>query len=64
MYTLKKLIIFRALSSNDDKMLQTLDKITSYPYGYKHWESMQNKIVKIFKKMKNGHIFQIIHIEY
>ena len=33
MYTLKKLIIFRALSSNEDKMLQTLDKITTYPYG-------------------------------
>ena len=25
-----------ALSSNDDKQLQTLDRITAYPYGYKH----------------------------
>ena len=25
-----------ALSSNDDKRLQTLDRITTYPYGYKH----------------------------
>ena len=24
-----------ALSSNDDKRLIALDKITSYPYGYK-----------------------------
>ena len=36
-----------ALSSNDDKRLQTHDRIKTYPYGYKHWESMQNKIVKI-----------------
>ena len=31
-----------ALSSNDDKSLQAYDGITTYPYGYKHWESMQN----------------------
>ena len=31
-----------ALSSNDGKRLQTLDRITPYPYGYQHWESMQN----------------------
>ena len=35
-----------ALSSNDDKRLQTLDTITTYPYWYKHCESMQNKIGK------------------
>ena len=29
-YTVNKI----ALSSNDDKRLQTLDKITTYPYGY------------------------------
>ena len=29
-----------ALSSNDDKRLQTFDRITTYPYGYKGWESM------------------------
>ena len=27
-----------ALSSIDDKRLQTFDRITTYPYGYKHWE--------------------------
>ena len=25
-----------ALSSSDDKRLQTYDRITTYPYGYKH----------------------------
>ena len=25
-----------ALSSNDGKRLQTLDRITPYPYGYQH----------------------------
>ena len=30
-----------ALSSNDDKRLQTFDRITTYPYGYKNFESMQ-----------------------
>ena len=29
-----------AVSSNDEKRLQTYDRITKYPYGYKHWESM------------------------
>ena len=35
-----------ALSSNDDKRLQTYDRSTTYIYGYKHWESMQNKHAK------------------
>ena len=34
-------------SSIDDKRLKTLDRMTTYPYEYKHWESMQSKIVKI-----------------
>ena len=29
-----------SLSSNDDKRLQTFDRITSYPYGKKCWKSM------------------------
>ena len=36
-----------ALSSNDNKRLQALGRITACPYGYKHWESMENKTVKI-----------------
>ena len=35
-----------ALSSNDDKRLQTYVGITTYPYGYKDWESTQNKDAK------------------
>ena len=33
-------IIKIALSSNDDNRLQTFDRITTYPYGYKDWKSM------------------------
>ena len=29
-----------ALSSKDDKRLQTYDGIMAYPYGYKGWKSM------------------------
>ena len=32
-----------ALSSNDDKRLQTFDRITTYPYGCKNLESMQKQ---------------------
>ena len=32
-----------ALSSNDDKRLQTCDRITTYHYGYKSWKSIQNR---------------------
>ena len=35
-----------ALISNDDERLQTFDRIKTYPYGYKDWESMQIKDVK------------------
>ena len=38
-----------ALSSNDDKRLQTIDRITTCPYGYKQRGNMRNKIVKIQK---------------
>ena len=35
-----------ALSSNDDKRLQIYDRITTYLYGYKGRESMQNRDAK------------------
>ena len=35
-----------ALSSNDGTRLQTYDGITTYPYGYKHWGSIQNRDTK------------------
>ena len=44
------------LSSNDDKRLQTFDRITSYPYNvsYECWKSMQNRIARTSKyKMTN-----------
>ena len=34
------------LSSSDDKRLQTYDGITTYPYGYKGPESVQNRDAK------------------
>ena len=35
-----------ALSSNDDKRLQTFDRVTSYRYGSKCWKSMENRNAK------------------
>ena len=67
-----------ALSSNDDKGLQTFDRIISL--WRKYWKNMQNGAAKTFKyKMINlmtiimkvkrniiqsGHTFKIIHAEY
>ena len=69
-----------ALSSNDDKRIQTFDRITSYPYGTSAGKvcktELLNKVnikrlilmiilMKIKKKIvQSGHIFQIIHTEY
>ena len=50
MYTQKKLIQLHSTVKNstvDDKTLQTFDRITTYPYGYKNLESMKNRIVNI-----------------
>ena len=35
-----------ALSSNDDKRLQTYDKIASYPYGASVGKSLKNRVAK------------------
>ena len=32
-----------ALSSNDDKRIQTFDRITTYPYGITHLKSVKMK---------------------
>ena len=69
-----------ALRSNDDKRVQTYDRITSYPYGksagkVRKTEMLSNVNIKwlilimILMKIKqniiqSGHIFQIIHTEY
>ena len=34
-----------ALSSNDDKRLQTFDKITTYPYGTNAFKVCENEIM-------------------
>ena len=36
-----------ALSSNDDKRLQTFDKITTYPYGTNAFKVCEREISKI-----------------
>ena len=35
-----------ALSSNDDKTLQTFDKITTYPYGTNFFKVCENEMMK------------------
>ena len=78
MHTLKKIKI--ALNSNDDKRLQTFDRITSYPYGanvekvcktglleYLNMKQLMFMIIimKIKQKIiQSGPIFQIIYTEY
>ena len=64
------------ISSNDDKRLQTFDKITTYPYGtnaFKVCESemLSKLLILMIIRMKikqniiqSDHIFQIIHAEY
>ena len=69
-----------ALSSNDDKKLQTFDRMTSYPYGTSAGKVCKTELLSkvnikwlilmiILMKIKqstiqSGHIFQIIHTEY
>ena len=67
-----------ALSSNDDKRLQTFDKIITYPYGTNAFKVCESEIpskyklsILIIMQMKtkqniiqSGHIFQTIHTEY
>ena len=43
-----------ALSSNDDKRLQTYDRITSYPYGTSAGKVCKTEILcKVWKIIKN-----------
>ena len=69
-----------ALSSNDDKRLQTVDRITSYPYGTSAGKVCKTELLSkvnikrlilmiILMKIKQNtiqsdHIFQIIYTEY
>ena len=50
-----------SISSNDDKRLQTFDKVTTYPYGanaFRVYERIQ------LNRIQSGHIFQITYTEY
>ena len=38
-----------ALSSNDDKRLQTFDKITTYPYGANAFEVCESEMLSKYK---------------
>ena len=67
-----------ALSSNDDKRLQTFDRITTYPYGTNAFKVCESEMLSKYKWLilmtmsgttkqniiQSGHIFQIIHTEY
>ena len=66
------------LSSNDDKRLQTFDKITTYPYETNAFEVCESEIQSKYKWLilmimamktkqnifQSGHIFQITHTDY
>ena len=41
-----------ALSSNDDKRIQTFDKVTAYPYGTKVFKICENEMLLKKKKKK------------
>ena len=44
-----------ALSSNDDKRIQTFDKVTTYPYGANAFMVRKNEmLLKIKKKKKKS----------
>ena len=37
-----------ALSSNDDKRIQTFDKITTYPYGTSVFKVCENEMINVY----------------
>ena len=64
-----------ALSSDDDKILQTFAKLATYPYGTNTFKACEIEMLSKFQqlflivmqmktKLKSGCIFQIIHIKY
>ena len=42
-----------ALSSNDDKRLQTFDKITTYPYGTNAFKVCESEMIAVKKQHIN-----------
>ena len=64
-----------ALSSNNDKRLQTFDRIRTYSYGKHVFKGCKSERLSKYKWLiilmeikqsliRNGYIFQIIHTEY
>ena len=67
-----------ALSSNDDKRLQTFDNVITYRYRINAFKACKREMLSKFKGIiliimqmkikqnitKSDHIFQIIHTEY
>ena len=67
-----------ALSSNDDRRLQTFDKITTHSYGTNVFKVCESEMLSKYKRLtlmimqmkteqniiQNGHMFQIIHTKY
>ena len=45
-----------ALSSNDDKRIQTFDKVTTYPYGINVFKVCQNEMLLKKKKVMYGQV--------
>ena len=50
-----------ALSSNDDKRIQTFDKVTTYPYGTTVFKVCENEMLLKQNKVMYG---QVIHKIY
>ena len=52
-----------ALSSNDDKRIQTFDKFTTYPYGTNDFKVCENEMLAKMKRYDNW-IVLLIKIAY
>ena len=53
-----------ALSSNDDKRIQTFDKVTTYPYGTNTFMVCENEMKYKLQKKKEIYITKKKNVEY
>ena len=53
-----------ALSSNDDKRIQTFDRVTTYPYGTNVFKVCENKMLLKKNKVMYDHVKYILGIDY
>ena len=53
-----------ALSSNDDKRIQTFDKVTTYPYGTNTFMVCENEMKYKLQKKKEMYITKKKNVEY